>query len=233
MTATLPAGTVPATARPGRRPLVASALVSAGLFAASLVIALVFAGSVYSSPFIDDATIQRFYTDHGTLVRFVALSQFAAAVALAVFAAGLWARLRQLVPGAVTLTATAVVGGVAAALFLALNAVVQWAISHPMVIASQPVRRALHYLYFGLGGFAHVAAIGLFVGAVSLVARRARLLPGWFTALSLVFAAVALASTLTFVTESTTLLIPLGRFPALIWQVALVFLLPRTVRRTT
>lgn len=229
MTATVSAPTVSAVEEDSGPSLTGSAVVSAGLFAVSLVIGAVFGGAVYSSPFIDDATIQRFYTEHGTLVRYVAFFQFAAAIALAVFVAGLWARLRRLAPGQAGLTYTAVVGGVAAALLLALNAVVQWSVSHPLVVESPPVRRALHYLYFALGGFAHVAAIGLCVAAVSLVALRARLLPGWFNAVSLLVAGLGLASTLTFVTESTTLLIPLGRFPTLLWQIAVAYLLPKVV----
>jgi hypothetical protein len=214
----------------GEAGLVTPAVVSAGFFAASLVIGVVFGGSVYSSPFVDDAKIQAFYTDHGTLVQFVAFFQFTAALTLGVFVAGVWARLRALVPGQATLTYTAVIGGGMAATLLALNAVVQWSMSHPAVIESAPVRRGLHYLYFGLGGFAHVAAIGVFVGAVSLVALRARLLPAWFTGLSLLFAGLGVLSTFTFVTESTTLLIPLGRFPTLIWQIAIAFMLPKALR---
>ncbi|MGH3760839.1 hypothetical protein [Actinophytocola sp.] len=229
MTATVSAPTVRAAGEQGPS-LVWSAIISAGLFAVSLVIGAVFGGAVYSSPFVDDATIQRYYADHATLVQWIAFFQFAAAIALAVFVAALWARLRALAPEQAGLTYTAVAGGVAAALFLALNAVVQWSVSHPLVIESAPVRRGLHYLYFALGGFAYVAAIGLCVAAVSLVALRARLLPGWFNAASLVVAGLGLASTLTFVTESTTLLIPLGRFPALLWQLALAYLLPKAVR---
>src|ERR1044072_2645111 len=110
--------------------LAATAILPAGFFAASLVIGVVFGGSVYSSPFVDDAKIQAFYTDHGTLVQFVAFFQFAAALTLGVFVAGLWARLRALAPGQATLTYTAVIGGGMAATLLALNAVVQWSVSH-------------------------------------------------------------------------------------------------------
>lgn len=230
MTATISAGTNSPTGEQAGPSLAGPAIVSAGLFAVSLVIGAIFGGAVYSSPFIDDATIQQYYTDHGTLVRYVAFFQFAAAISLGVFVAGLWARLRRLAPAQSSLTYTAVVGGVTAAALLALNAVVQWSVSHPGVMESAPVRRGLHYLYFGLGGFAHVAAIGLFVAAVSIVAMRARLLPAWFNVASLLVAGLGLASTLTFVTESTTLLIPLGRFPALIWQVAIAYLLPKVLR---
>lgn len=229
MTATIsdPAGTARPVDDQAGPSLVWPAVVCVALFAVSLLIGVVFGGSVYTSPFIDDHKIQTFYTEHGTLIQFVAFFQFASSVALAVFTAVLWARLRQVAPGQAALTYTTAIGGTLAAAFLGLNAVVQWAMSHPLVIESAPVRRGLHYVFFGLGGFAHVAAIGVMVGGASLLALRARLLPGWFNVLALVFAGLGLLSTLTFVTESTTLLIPLGRFPTLIWQVAFALLLPK------
>jgi len=230
MTATLATDAGPSVDRETGSSLTGSALVSAVLFAASLVIGVIFAGSPYSSPFGDDAALQTFYTDHVTLLQWVAFLQFGSAIALAVFTGVLVARLRRVAPGFAALTYTAAAGGVMAALFLGLNSVVQWAMSHPSVIELAPVRRGLHYLFFGLGGFAHVAAIGVLVGAVSVIALRAKLVPGWLVVASLVVAVLALASPLTFVTESTTLLIPLGRFPALLWQVAVAFLLPVVAR---
>jgi hypothetical protein len=230
MTATLATDAGPSVEREPGSSLAGSALVSAVLFAASLVVGVIFAGSPYSSPFGDDATLRAFYTDHATLLQWVAFLQFGSAIALAVFTGVLVARLRKVAPGFPALAYTAAAGGVMAALFLGLNSVVQWSMSHQGVIESDEVRRGLHYLFFGLGGFAHVASIGVLVGAVSIVALRARLLPRWLVVVSLVVAVLALASPFTFVTESTTLLIPLGRFPALLWQVAVAFMLPAVAR---
>lgn len=230
MTTTISSDAGPVADRETGSSLAGSALVSAVLFAASLVVSVIFAGSPYSSPFGDDADLQAFYTDHATLLQWVAFLQFGSAIALAVFTGGLVARLRKLAPGFPALTYMAAAGGIMAALFLALNSVVQWSMSHPSVIELAPVRRGLHFLFFGLGGFAHVASIGVLVGAVSVIALKARLLPGWLVVSSLVVAVLALASPLTFVTESTTLLIPLGRFPALLWQVAVAFMLSVAAR---
>jgi hypothetical protein len=206
------------------------ALVSAGLFVLSLLIGLVAAGKVYASPFVDDAVSAAFFADHTTAIQWVALTQFGSAIALVVATAAIGSRLRALAPGFPSLTTLAVSGGVVAATLLALNSLVQWALSHPSVTSDPATRRGLHYLFFGLGGFAHVAALGLLVGGVSLVALRTGVLPRWFALVSLVVSVLAVLSPLTFVGESLTLLIPLGRFPTLVWLVAIGFLLPK---RTT
>lgn len=203
------------------------AVVTAGLFLASLVAGLVSTGAVYTSPFTDDADIAAFYAGHTTLVTWVGFLQFATGLALAACTATLVTRLRALAPEHAGLNAIASAGGVVAAAFLALNGLVQWVMAHPGVTAEPAVRRAMHYLYFGLGGFAHVAAAALLVGAASLVAMRARLLPAWLSGAGLVIAGISVAASLTFVSEAATTLIPIGRFAALSWLVAAGFLLPR------
>lgn len=203
------------------------ALLTAGLFVASLLAGLVWAGAVYTSPFTDDADIAAFYAEHTTLVSWVGFLQFGTGLALAACVATLVTRLRRLAPGLPGPIGIASAGGQAAAVFLALNGLVQWVMAHPDVTAEPAVRRALHHLYFGLGGFAHVAAAALLVGAASLVALRARLLPAWLSATGMVIAGVSVAASLTFVTETATTLIPIGRFAALLWLVAAGFLVPR------
>ena len=225
-----------ATVAPARTELGSSvkapALVSAGLFVLSLLIGLVAAGKVYASPFVADGVSAAFFADHAAAIQWVALCQFGSAITLVVATAAIGGRLRALAPGFPSLTALALAGGVVSAALLALNSVVQWALSHPAVTQDPATRRALHYLFFGLGGFAHVASVGLLVASVSLIGLRAGLLPRWFNLVSLVVAALAVLSPLTFVTESVTALIPLGRFPTLVWLVAIGFLLPDNMVRS-
>lgn len=201
------------------------AVVSVGLFVVSLLIGVVFAGSPYSSPFIDDAEIGAFYADHLTLNQFVGFLQLASAIALGVFTGAVWSRLRQLAPMFPALTNIAAVGGVLASVFLALNALIQWTLGHAGVIAEPAVRRGLHYVFFGLGGFAHVAALGVLVAGITIPAMLTGLLPRWFAVASLAVAAISALSTLTMLTESASTLIPIGRFATLIWLVTLPALL--------
>lgn len=182
-----------------------------GLFAVSLVLSAVFTGSVYSSPFIDDGDITRYYASNTGALRWVALCQFLCALALVVFTSTVATRLRDL-----PYVGAAAAGGYLAAGLLALNALVQWVLTYAGVVAEPAVRRGFHLLFFGLGGFAHAAAAALLVAGLSLTGA----LPKVLRLLGLAIAAVSLLSLLTFVTESATLLIPVGRFSTLLWLVA-------------
>ncbi len=219
--------TAPVTGARTGSSLTNSALASVALFVVSLLVGLAFGGRAYASPFVDDGDIQAFFAGNGTTIAFMAFFQFAAAVALAVFTAVLWSRLRVLAPESATATNAAAIGGITGAAFLALNALVLWVLTHASVIAQPEVRRALHYLFFGLGGFAHVAAVGLLVAGTTFAAQRTGLLPRWFVAASLVAAAVSGLSTLTFLSEAATTLIPIGRFTTLLWTVGVAYLLRR------
>lgn len=208
-----------ATARPAGPGLIAPAVTTVVLFVASVVASGAFGDGLYSSPFATQPSdIAQTYAAHETLIRVIGLLEFASALALVVFTAAVWTRLRGSV-----LTDIAAIGGILAALFMALNALVQWPLSYASVSSSTSVRRALEFLYFGLGGFAHVASLGLLVGGVSLVALR--LLPRWFAIGGLVLAAVSVLSALTFVVEGAAPLLPIGRFLTFVWLIAVSFLL--------
>jgi hypothetical protein len=211
-----------ATARPAGPGLIAPAVTTVVLFVASVVASGAFGDGLYSSPFATQPSdIAQTYAAHETLIRVIGLLEFASALALVVFTAAVWTRLRAVAPGA--LTDVAAIGGILAALFMALNALVQWPLSYASVSSTASVRRALEFLYFGLGGFAHVASLGLLVGGVSLVALR--LLPRWFAIGGLVLAAVSVLSALTFVVEGAAPLLPIGRFLTFVWLIAVSFLL--------
>jgi hypothetical protein len=181
------------------------------LFLVSLVIGVVFTGSVYSSPFVDDGEIARYYAENSGALRWIALCQFLSALALLVFTSAVEERVKGV----------AVAGGYLAAGLLALNALTQWVLTFDGVIASDETRRGFHLLFFGLGGFGHVAAGGVLVAGLCFTG----VLPKVLRQTGLVLAAVSLSSLFTFVTEAATLLIPIGRFPVLVWLVAVGYAL--------
>lgn len=224
MTATVPAPRSATTGQKTGPGLVAPALVTVALFVASVVATLAFGDGLYSSPFAEQpADIAQRYADHATLIKAVGLLEFASALALLVFTAAVWTRLRAAAPMLSVVTDVAAFGGVLAALFMALNALVQWPLSLTSVSASEPVRHGLEFLYFGLGGFAHVATLGLLVGGISVVGMALRLTPRWLAIAGLVLATVSLLSALTFVVEGAAVLLPIGRFLTFIWLIALAF----------
>lgn len=224
MTATVPRST---TAAPytGRGPGLAwPALVTVVLFVASVVATLAFGDGLYSSPFAEQpADIAQRYADNATLIKAVGLLEFASALALLMFTAAVWTRLRAAAPGLSVVSDVAGFGGMLAALFMALNALVQWPLSFTSVSGSEPVRRGLEFLYFGLGGFAHVATLGLLVGGISVVGMATRLTPRWLAIAGLVLATVSVLSALTFVLEGAAVLLPIGRFLTFIWLIVLAF----------
>jgi hypothetical protein len=227
MTATVSTTTGPTTARPAVPGLIVPAVTTVVLFVASVIATVAFGDGLYSSPFASQPSdIAQTYASHETLIKVIGLLEFASALALVVFTSAVWTRLRAVAPGA--LTDVAAIGGILAALFMALNALVQWPLSYASVTSSASVRHALEFLYFGLGGFAHVASLGLLVGGVSLVALGLRLVPRWFAIAGLVLAAVSILSTLTFVVEGAAPLLPLGRFITFIWMIAVSVLFRAT-----
>lgn len=191
------------------------------LFLASLVTGVALTGSVYASPFGDTAPIRAYFVDNPGAVQLVGVLQFLSALLLAVFVAVLAHRLR----GAGAPASVITVGGTLAVGFLALNGLVQWALTHQEVTTEDSLVRALNYLFFILGGPAHVAALGLVVAGVSVAAKT---LPKWLTSVGFVIAAVSVLSILTMAVQPATVLVPIGRFTGLIWLIVISFLLPRT-----
>jgi hypothetical protein len=226
MTATAQPTTTATSAAPARPGLLVPAVVTVVLFVAGVVATAAFGDGLYASPFADQPSdIAQRYADHAGLIKVVGLLEFASALALVVFTSAAWTRLRN----AGTVADLAAIGGVLAALFMALNALVQWPLSYSSVSGTPGIRHGLELLYFGLGGFAHVAALGLLVGGVTLAA--ARVLPRWFVIAGLVLAAVCVLSTLTFVVEGAAVLLPLGRFVTLVWLIAVSVLIRRRPAR--
>lgn len=70
------------------------------------------------------------------------------------------------------------------------------------------------------GGTFHVASLGLFVGATSIAARRAKALPGWIYWLGIVQATLAILSLASLVFFPAALLILLGRMLGFVWCIA-------------
>lgn len=228
-TDTRPRDSSPRTAQ-GGPPLGVLALISTGLFIASLVAGSVLAGGTFPSPFGNAEVILDYVTEQGTAMRVAATLQFASAVPLAIYAATAHARLHQLgirAPGATI----ALAGGLLASAFLTVSALLQWSLSRPDTITADPVVRALHDLTFLTGGPANVVALGLLIAGVAVPGLLAGLLPRPMAYAGLLIALIAELSTIVLLIPDAAILLPLGRFPGLIWLIAAGFLLPRHRRR--
>jgi hypothetical protein len=140
--------------------------------------------------------------------------------------------LRQLgitAPGATI----ALAGGVLASAMLSLSALFGWALSRPTVTSDDALIHALSTLSFLTGGVAHVVPLGLLVAGISVPALIVKLLPRPMAWAGLIIAVIAELSTLSLVVPALAILLPIARFPALIWLVVAGALLPTQRQKAT
>jgi hypothetical protein len=211
----------------GGPPLGVLAVVSTALFLAGLFIAAAVGKGFPPAPTVSAGTIQTYFHDHRTASRISAVFQFGSSVPLALYAATASARLRNLgvrAPGATI----GLVGGVLAAAFLALSGLITWVLSRAEVVSDPTLVRALHDLSYMTGGTGNVVFLGLLVAGIAVPAFFTRLLPRRLVFVGLFFAVIAELSTLSIVSDPLGYLLPVARFPILIWLIVAGFLLPHT-----
>lgn len=217
--------------RAGRPPLPPIALAFVVLFVASLALPIALAGGdVYPSPFGTEHEIVTFFRDHDDAVRVMSLLQFAAALPFAIYAAVVSDRLRTLgvrAPGPII----GLSGGLLASASMALSALLSWTLTRPEVLDHPELIRLLHDLTFMTGGPGFIVPSGLLLAGIAVPGLLAGLLPRWFAWTGLAIAAVALAATLTVALPDLAVLLPIARFPSMIWLVASAFLLGRAGHR--
>ena len=197
---------------------------STGLLLAGLATSAALGGA-FPSPYADPAVIAAHFAGRPDAVLAGGVLLFGSSVPLAIYAATASARLRQLgvtAPGATI----GLVGGVLASGALAASGLLTWTLARPAVREAGPLVRALADLTFLTGGPAHVVFLGLLVAGIAVPALLLGLLPRAVAVAGLVIAAVAELSFLSLAVPALSLLIPLARFPGLVWLVVAGFLLP-------
>ena len=197
----------------------------AGLFLASQVVIGMMTVGAFPNPYDAPETARAYFGPNADVLRFVAFLQFGAAIPLGIFTATVVSRLRffGLTVAGVTI---AQFGGYVASIMLALSGLTTWAITQPGMTDDLSTLRALQLQSFATGGVGHVVGLGLLMAGVSLPAAFARLLPRWIVWLGLVLAVLAELSSVSLVFPMAALLLPLSRFPALVWLIAAGFAMP-------
>src|ERR1700682_3946402 len=210
-------------------PLVPVAIVHVLLFIAALLAVTAFAGGDrFPSPFESEEVIRHFFSVHAAQVHVQAFLLFGAAIPLGIFTATTVSRLRFLgVRAAGELIALC--GGFGASLALAASGLGSWTLAVSGARAgSSDLIQALHLMTFAAGGPAAVVFLGLFVAGVSASAGLTRLIPRWVARLGIVVALGAELSSLVLLFPSAAPLLPLARFPGLVWLIAVGASLPRS-----
>jgi hypothetical protein len=207
-------------------PLLGLAAISTGLFVTGVVVTSVMAGAVWPSPFEDSDTVLAFFRDHGDAVRLGTFFQFGSAVPLAIYAATVSTRLRNLGirnPGATI----ALVGGVLSAVFVGLSALISWTMVRPDVVSDPAVLTALTNLSFLAAGPGAVVPFGLLLAGIAVPGLLGGLLPRGFAIAGLALALVAELCALTLLLDGAAYLLPVARFGGLAWLIAAGVMLPK------
>jgi len=208
-------------------PLPLLAVVHIALFAAGLVCsALLAGGAVFPSPFQPEIA-RAYFEQHGDAVRVAGFLLFGSAIPLGLFAATATSRLRFLgvdVAG----VSIALFGGIGAAVMLLLSGVCMWSLGQLGPSDVPVAARALHLLAFGAGGPGFAVTFGLLVLGVSLAGGLTRRLPRWLMWLGIAIGIVAELSSLSLLFNWAAFLLPIARFPGLVWLACVALLLPRT-----
>ncbi|OMB80335.1 hypothetical protein A5743_11380 [Mycolicibacterium conceptionense] len=167
----------------------------------------------------------RYVHDHPAAVQAAAVGTFAASVPLAIYAATVSTRLRQLgvtAPGATI----ALSGGILAAGSLALSGLICWTMSRVEVVADDSLIRALYYLVFLTGGVGHIVALGLLLAGIAVPSLILGLLPRPVAWIGLAIAALAELATLVLIWPESAVILPIARFTGLVWLIVAGALVP-------
>ncbi|MCP2324096.1 hypothetical protein HDA40_002603 [Hamadaea flava] len=204
-------------------PLIAPAAAFAALTVAGIALA-----ARTPRPDAPAAEVLGYLHEHAGSVRLSAFLLFGASVPLAIWAAAAYRRLRALgitAPG----SAIALAGGVLAAGFAAISALITWTASR---LGDAPdLAAALRDLAFITGGPGFTAFLGLLLAGVAVPMALLRIRRP-FALAGLGLALVGELSTLAVLTLDLAVLLPVARFGGILWLLTVSLLLPASRPRT-
>ena len=204
------------------------------LFLGGLLFADVLAGRPF--PGIDDplAETTGYFRTNGAGVRLLSLFHSLAAMALLAFTAYMNERNSRRVGESSPLVTLAFGGGVVAAAFLLLSALLFWALARPETAGEPAVARSLVDLSYLAGGVALLLSLSAFIGASSLLALRTDALPAWLGRTGVVTAIVSLLFAATLAAKSGAFgpggIIAVAAVPPFFWIFAASVSLARASR---
>lgn len=206
------------------------AIIYFALLAASLIVFNVLSnGAAYPRPFGNLADISQTYLHFQVAVRWGAFLQMGSAIPLGLLTAALTSRLHFLGVH-VTGVSIALFGGLATSIFLLFSGLCTWVLSLPGIVAGDlSAMHALQLLAFGSGGMLFGVTLGLFMAGISVPCLFGGYAPRWLVWLGLILAGIGELSVLGFVYPPFYFLLPLVRFPSIVWMVGVGFTMARNM----
>lgn len=183
----------------------------------------------FPGPWETSDVIAAFFQHHPWRVQMCAFFQFGAAIPLGIFTASIVSRLHFLGVRAAG-PHIALFGGIVTATTLAISALSLWVLAYPDVAQDTGVLRALYYFGFAVGGVGFSVPFGLLMAGVSVSAGCKRLLPKWLVVFGIGLGIIGELSWLYLIVPQALFLIPLTRFPGLLWMIFTGFALPNSKR---
>jgi hypothetical protein len=205
-------------ATPNRLVLPGLALACLGLLIGGVAVGVAL-GGVMPLPYGPATAVVAYVRAEPDAVQVIAAAVFASSMPLAIYAARVSARLRQLGVTA-PVAAIALTGGILAAGSVGLAALLGWTLSRPEIGADPALARALYFLVFLVGGPGHITALGLLVGCIAAPGRTLGLTPRPLAWTGLAIATLAELTTLVLVWPELGVILPVARISALVWLVA-------------
>lgn len=180
----------------------------------------------FPGPWEPADVITTYFQGHSRDVLLCALFQFGAAVPLGLFTASVFSRLRFLGVKAAG-ASIALFGGFATAIGLLISSSILWVMAYPGIAQEAGVLRALYYLTFAIGGVGYSVPLGLLMAGIAVTTGMSRLLPKGIVIPGILIAIVGELSWISMIFPKALFLIPLTRFPAFLWLIAVGFMLPK------
>lgn len=212
-------------------PLGVLAIVYSVLFLAGLYPVTVIAGAPsFPSPGAPPDAIVAFFRARPDAVLLCAFFHFGAAIVLGIFTATAVSRLQFLGVRAAG-AFIGLFGGFAAAFTIAASSATLWAMAHPGVAQDAALTQALYWLMSAFGGSGFAMPFGLLMAGISIPSLFYKLLPKWIAILGIALAVCGELSWFNLISGRALFLVPLTRFPGMVWMIAAGFALPRSASR--
>ena len=175
-------------------------------------------------------TITGYFSAHSTALLVCSFFELAAAITLGVFTATIVSQMRFLRVRAAG-PYIALFGGVASAIAVGAASCLMWVSAYPGIATTtdMALSRTLYFMQYIFGGVGFAIPFAVLVAGISIAGSFTKTLPKWIVGLGVLLMIVGGLSWFSMFTSNLRFLVPLTRFPGMLWAIAAGFALPRTI----